>query len=679
MRMALPARSRALPAIVAVAAIAVYANSLLNGFALDDVFIVQGNPRVHSPASLADIWLTPYWAFAGVELGLYRPGIIFLYAVQWVAGAGEPWLFHAVSVLLHAAASVLVFVLLRRLADTVPAFVGALVFAAHPIHTEAVANIVGQAEIVAAIAVLGACIVHSGRAPGLAVSWPRRIVISVLFALALVTKESAVVLPALLVIVDFAQRRVQPTARGMASYADALLMPLFLLAATLAFYLIVRYDVMGGALIGVNAAPSMPYLREEYRILNALRVFPEFIRLLFLPLDLAADYSPAAILPVETVRPLVLLGALLLMGLVALALLTPWLPRAGFPAAWFLISILTVSNLFFPIGVLIAERTLYLPSVAVSALVAFAWQAAGPRLDPARRRRLVLLTAAVLLALGVRTWVRNPVWASTDTVWASMLRDQPRSYRTQWLYAVKLWRADRLEQAATHFEFAYRLYARDSQLLTEYANLMMAQRRFADALPMLERAQQMNPGIVRNSVTLMHAYMALGRYPDAIDIAELARRTGAPPLATMPVRAFSHQQLGNLNEAIAAWTLAVHYSPTTSWQLHGHLARALAGHGLTDRALASIDSARAALPDSAAHAVMTSVERAVRAGCYRARVSAARADGSFPLPPDQPLGIECDELGHWFDYLVPGQNANVSQNASPGTPPAPAITPASVP
>src|SRR5690606_36505938 len=153
------------------------------------------------------------------------------------------------------------------------------------------------------------------------------------FALALTTKESAVVLPALLVIVDFAQRRVQLTPRGFAAYADALLMPILLLAASLACYLLVRFDVMGGAIIGHDAAPMMPFLREDQRVLNALRAFPEFIRLMLFPLDLAADYAPAAILPVESLRPLVLLGALLLLTLAGLALLTPWLPLVGFPAA----------------------------------------------------------------------------------------------------------------------------------------------------------------------------------------------------------------------------------------------------------------------------------------------------------------------------------------------------------
>src|SRR5690606_23003950 len=136
-----------------------YANALANGFALDDVYIIQRNPRVHDLSNLRDIWLTPYWPWSGRELGLYRPGTIFLYAVQWAIGEGAAQAFHVMNLLLHALASVLVFVLLRRLVSDIPALAGALIFAVHPVHAEAVANVVGQAEIVAAIAVLAACLV----------------------------------------------------------------------------------------------------------------------------------------------------------------------------------------------------------------------------------------------------------------------------------------------------------------------------------------------------------------------------------------------------------------------------------------------------------------------------------------------------------------------------------------
>ena len=136
------------PAFVVLAACAVYLNSIGNGFALDDVFIIHQNARVHDVTAWRYIWLTPYWPFFGTELGLYRPFIIFLYAVQWAIGGGATWVFHVGNVLLHATATLLVFLLLERLTPRTPALIGALIFAVHPVHTEAVANVVGQAEIV---------------------------------------------------------------------------------------------------------------------------------------------------------------------------------------------------------------------------------------------------------------------------------------------------------------------------------------------------------------------------------------------------------------------------------------------------------------------------------------------------------------------------------------------------
>jgi tetratricopeptide (TPR) repeat protein len=239
-----------------------------------------------------------------------------------------------------------------------------------------------------------------------------------------------------------------------------------------------------------------------------------------------------------------------------------------------------------------------------------------------------------------------------------MMRDQPRSYRTQWLYAIQLWRANRIDEAAARFELAYRIYDRDSQLLTEYANLMMARGTFDEALPMLERAQQMNPGIGRNTTTLMHAYLAVARYEDAIRTAEFSRRMGGNPAMTLPVRAFAHQQLGDFPGAVAAWRVAITHSTPSAWRLHGFLARARAAAGLHHAALAGLDSARAALPDSA-DAVLDSVDRAVRDGCYRR----AAAEFVAPAPATEPLGRDCDDLGHWFEYIVDAQNANVSQNA----------------
>ncbi|MGH7465895.1 MAG: hypothetical protein ACREK1_12015, partial [Longimicrobiales bacterium] len=294
-----------------------------------------------------------------------------------------------------------------------------------------------------------------------------------LFLLALAMKESAVVLPALLIVVDFAQRRVKLSMRGFAEYADAMLMLLFMLTAALAWYLIIRFEVMGGSITGVDAAPSMPYLREEYRVLNALRAFPEFLRLMFFPQELASDYHPAVLLPVETVRPMVILGAGLLAVLAMLAFSTPWLPHLGFPAAWFLISIVTVSNLFFPVGVLVAERTLYLPSVALSALIAFAWQAVTDRASTNMRRFAVFGSLCVVLVLGVRTWIRNPDWQSTGAVLQAHIRDYPHSYRSQWALAVTHQGLGDMDAAEQHYRLGERIYGRDPLFLTEFGDFLL--------------------------------------------------------------------------------------------------------------------------------------------------------------------------------------------------------------
>ena len=100
---------------VVSAAVLVYVNSLWNGFAYDDNWIIQRNTRVHDLGNLAGIWLTPYWPSFGSELGLYRPLTIFSYAIQWAISGGAPWLFHLVNILLHAGVCVLVFAFIERL------------------------------------------------------------------------------------------------------------------------------------------------------------------------------------------------------------------------------------------------------------------------------------------------------------------------------------------------------------------------------------------------------------------------------------------------------------------------------------------------------------------------------------------------------------------------------------
>src|SRR5690606_28231806 len=219
-----------------------------------------------------------------------------------------------------------------------------------------------------------------------------------LYAMALLAKESAVVLPGLLVLLDVSQGRMQLERAALFGYLRGAGVFLASFVVLLGGYLMLRYHVLGGTLVGTDSAPGLPHLAEQYRVLNALRAWPEYMRLLFVPLNLSVDYSPGVVLPAESVTPMVLLGGMLVVVVVGLMLATPFAPRAGLIAGWFFLTILPVSNLFFPLGVLIAERTLYLPSVAVCLLAGLAWEAVM-RLPEVRTRQLAYAGAAIVVVV----------------------------------------------------------------------------------------------------------------------------------------------------------------------------------------------------------------------------------------------------------------------------------------
>jgi hypothetical protein len=235
-------------------------------------------------------------------------------------------------------------------------------------------------------------------------------------AAGLLSKENAAVVPALIGwawIVGLER----PSRRRMIEYAASW-------AAVGVVYGAVRWAVLRHESTFVNGAPIFLGASPLEIRLTALAAFADFARLLVLPLHLRVDYSPAERTLVTT--PLdgrLLLGALCLAVWVALLVLA-W--RRGrkmetLGLGWIGVALLPVANLLYPAGVLVAERTLYLPSVGLALAV-------GAALAGVESRRLAWVLGLVVLAGGVRTASRVPVWRDDRRVVRSELRDSPRSY-----------------------------------------------------------------------------------------------------------------------------------------------------------------------------------------------------------------------------------------------------------
>ena len=424
-------------AVAALAGVAAFANSIGNDFAYDDRLIVAGNASIQRLETLPGTFMEPYWPNRyGREMGLWRPVATWVYGLQWAIWDGDPAGFHLVNVVLNSLCAALVVVLLGQLLPAVVAAVGGILFAVHPVHTEVVANVVGMAELLSASLYLGACLVvvrSGGRMRAGSVT-----VVGGLFLLAVLVKESAITLPGTVLLLDAARRTLR---LGEVKGYLRERWPLYaVLALVMAAVFAGRVAVLG------SVADAFPPMGAEVladgavpRIWTVLATWPEVFRLLLFPLDLSADYTPEVISVAYGWTARSAFGLFLGLGVLVVAWAT-WrtgrlstdrlVPRAlGFGILWFVVTVLPVSNLFFLTGVLLAERTLFLPSVGLAA--GAGWMLVQLHREHPRIGAAVSV-AAILLLCG-RAIVRNPVWKDSSTVFESIIREHPESGRAQWL------------------------------------------------------------------------------------------------------------------------------------------------------------------------------------------------------------------------------------------------------
>ena len=494
-------RTGSLLAVTALLAAALYTGSLTAGFVFDDHQLVEQNPLVTEPGHLREIASEHYWHPIRPRGYLYRPLTILSLRLNHSMGGG-PAPFHATNILLHAAASALVLLALSLAlpgrSSTVPLLAG-LLFAAHPIHSEAVAGIAGRADLLATIGVLAAWCLHMRGHHGLSAA---------AFLAGVLSKESAIVLPVLLVLSD---RLLGPRPRGTAAilrrYAPA--------AAATVIYLLARWVILGR--LGTDAS-LITYLDNPLahetawvRIATALRVLALQARTLLLPWTLSADYSFSRIPPVDgPLDPGTLAGIVIL----AAGLAASWMWRArpqgpAFPVLFTLVSLLPVSNLVVPVGTIMAERTLYLPSVGFCAGLASAL-AALARGGTAVALGLGLAATALL---GARTVLRVPVWADDRILFASAVEAAPDSAKARYNLGMVLLRSGDAQGALPHLQRAVEITRGAHGTVSMMSDLGIALTRMgrhSEAIETLRGARAIDPDDKALALNLGNAYSEAG-------------------------------------------------------------------------------------------------------------------------------------------------------------------------
>lgn len=432
-----------LPALALLAlTLIAYANSFQGGFVLDNRGLILNDPRIRewTASNLGLIFHHTYWWPNG-ESGLYRPftTLSYLFNYALLGNQEQPFGYHLINFLLHAVNVLLVYTLaIRLIRKPSPAFFIAALWAVHPVLTESVSNIVGRADLLAAGAVLGGLLLYLKSAES---TGGRRAAylagLALTTAVGVFSKESAVILPGVIVLCELTFRNELARTRTRWPGLLATLVPI-------AIMLSMRAGVLADTQPMEIPFTDNPIAWADFRTgrFTALKVIADGFGLIAWPANLSADYSWSQIpLALGTAQDWLATAAAL-----ALIPLTAFLYRWNRAAFFFfvvgLLWLAPSSNLLFPIGSIMAERFLYLTALgAVTLLVTAAYALFTARIGAETRYATILLWL-ITAALAARTLIRNADWKDDLTMASSLVRTSPNSFKTHDLLANVLFAAD---------------------------------------------------------------------------------------------------------------------------------------------------------------------------------------------------------------------------------------------
>lgn len=439
--------------LIFVLVLITFINSLPNDFSYDDQPYIVNNTVITSLKYLPRIFTEPYPPHMP-ELGLYRPLVELSYMVDYALGLRHTELeqygfkpvidtvpFHISNSLLHFAVCVIVFFIVRCLFSResfIPVLSVAL-FAVHPVHVEVVASVVGRAESMSTLFYLFALYLVIRSPLRASYRAPSNLFSYLLFFFALLSKEMAITLPAILIIyiVLFRDVEFREISKGRSVVLNLILfaLPYF---AVFMVYLVIRVHVVGHFAISEASRyfashPKLP------RFPSMLVVYLVYLKMMVFPDVLLSDYNfPIPFIDgIRIPPPGGLFEPLPLVGLLALALsvgaglyLLTRRNQTAFPILWFLVTLFPVSNII-PFGDIMAERFLYLPSVGfcIGGGWIFAKYMRMPGSKPfrpdKRTRTALLVFGFVIICMMYRSIHRNVDWRDNISLWKSVIRVDP--------------------------------------------------------------------------------------------------------------------------------------------------------------------------------------------------------------------------------------------------------------
>lgn len=523
--------------VLAVLSFLLYANTITHDYTQDDAIVIYDNEFTTKgfagiPSLLAYDTFRGFFKVDGKEQlvsgGRYRPLTPIMFAVEYQIFGRNPMMGHIFNILWYALLVVVLYLTLERLFLNRKSnanwrymiLTACLLFAVHPIHTEAVANIKGRDEIVSLLGSLASLYY--------AMRWfderksKYMFFSGLLFFLALMSKENTITYLAVIPLSLFTFRKL--------SFFKSFKFVLPALVGTIAFLGIRSYVIgfdMGGTPMELMNNPFLKWTNGGYVALSKMESLPtmlhclgKYLGLMLMPHPLTHDYYPRHIDIMSWGDITVILSALLYLALAIYALLNLRKRSiVAFCIIYFLATISIVSNIVFPIGTNMSERFLFMPSVGFSFLVAYlGWK--GYDKYPLAIKSLFAL--AIIAMIG-KTVTRNFVWKDDFTLFTTDVHTSTRSAKilnaaggTKSNRASKLEdgpeKSKLLQEAIQHTTKALEVHPNYKNAMLIQGNSYFYNKEFEKAVNSYEQILKLYPGDADGESNLAIALRDAGKY-----------------------------------------------------------------------------------------------------------------------------------------------------------------------
>ncbi|XP_021183889.2 protein O-mannosyl-transferase Tmtc3 [Helicoverpa armigera] len=493
---------RGLGAILVLACILVYHNCLYCGFVFDDISAIKENRDLRPQTPISNIFLNDFWGtpiHKEQSHKSYRPLTVLTFRWNYAIHGLQPAGYHLVNLLLHALVSLLYYRVCAMFLPEFASFVAAILFAVHPIHTEAVTGVVGRAEMLSSLFFLGALLCYARASQRRRYTdWRYVVACTACVGVAMLCKEQGITVTGVCVVYELFVAQKRRSSGGISRWSwvdawgkgsgwgcacgEAARRVATVCCATLAL-LAARLHVMGAQLpvftrFDNPAGAAQPPARHlTFAYLPALNAW-----LLTLPEALCCDWTMGTVALLKTWRDPRNLATLALVVIIVAATIHALRTRSSalsMGLALLVLPFLPASNLFFPVGFVVAERVLYMPSMGWCLLVAHGWRLLAKRRAKLAASALIFL----LLAFSAKTYMRNWDWKTEYSIFASGLK----------------------------------VNRNNAKLYNNVGHALEAEGKYAEALEFFNTAVSVQPDDVGAHINVGRTYNHLGRYQEAED------------------------------------------------------------------------------------------------------------------------------------------------------------------